>query len=649
MAKKDLFVGRTELLRLIDRMVEPGGSERNPTTGRALVVEGCGGSGRTALLRTVQRNWEFKTPVVRITPGCESADEATRPLLTAIQVGLSGGAPGYPLSFERLLLAQIAIRAGLSPGDPTGSLALLRTQTDVHRDRAVLSRLVKELLAETKDLRRSSCDADVTGDTEREVVDQVIGLLDRPFLSRRTRWSEDALAWFGHQDQDLHLNAEQARLQLGFQAHRQDHHNRCAVDDLLVAALLADLRDSLARVRRPAADVVVLVDDGDSPRATAFFSALLRVRQALADSGSSPRRNGSDRLATVVTSSGALVVEMTEDVAAPALLEEPPGLEPDSGLWTRVRLPGLSPKQVNRLADDILSPSNIGTASIGHAVHRLTHGHPGAAKLVLEELDFGLGKRAGEKEQGLSCLAELADRLLFPLLELFLHEVPPWNGQQVEALITLSAARNVGEAQVLVPLLPYPFDLNSALHSSPALWNRDAAVDATGYEELHPLVRYLGLRALSQRGAGHEAAWEVVLRTLREHADDQAGRLRHTLLLGEPGARDAVAGELVEALKEMPTTDWLALFDTVAAELNPRGEEPKPISAALVSATTFAQQLLGVVPLIEHNPGGSGAQWAETYCVHAALGFRYLVPYAQDPVPLIRRAQHYESRSRKRG
>jgi hypothetical protein len=346
---------------LIDRLTEIPAQGYSGETRPVLVIEGCGGSGRTALLKKARDTWQGTTPTVLVCPQELVGDEdsAVRPVLAAVMLGLSLGAPGYAVAFERVLLAQIAIATPTTGLDPEKALEALRHQTNNYRDRNALIGLVGGLVEAAGALATNIGIPAITPVVTKRIAERVVGRLQRARWTARLNWSREALTWFGHQDQNLGLDPERARLQLGNQARSTNSAVRRGVDDLLVAALLADLRHSLATAVSRQANVLVLLDDGDLPSAMSFTSALLRVRQTLANTPGSPGGNLPDPLTMVTTSSGALVGELTGGLPAPVHWEESSPVEkvPTSVLWLRVSSENLKDNDVIQLAKTICGPT----------------------------------------------------------------------------------------------------------------------------------------------------------------------------------------------------------------------------------------------------------------------------------------------------
>ncbi|MEU5691759.1 hypothetical protein [Actinosynnema sp. NPDC020468] len=617
-----MFVGRTALLGLVDRTV---GAVPRAGAPPVLVVEGCGGSGRSALLRRVHDTWCGATPAVLVRPRefRHAEDRAIRPVLAAVVLGLALNDVDE-LAFERVLLAQIAIATDTTGLTHADAVTRLEDRTQEHRDRAALIGLVEEIVTVAGTLAGNvgaPGSAEVAPAVARRVAERVVAALQR---TRRFAWSPEARAWFGHQDQGLALHPEHARLQLGVQARSDAPAVRRGVDDVLIAAFLADLRHGLTD---PGANALVLLDDGDVPSATAFTGALLRVRRTLADASTTVP---PDPLALITTSGGALAAELA-DLPAPAHRPESAADGQAFGLWARVTSEDLKDTNVVQLARNHLWPDRLAAETVGLAVHKLTRGHPAATDAVLR------GLRA--EPDLVDDLGSLLDRagLDRRLLLVFVRGTGADHDDDtlLHALITTSAARTRREARALAPLLPESLTTESALFS-PTLWPAG---------RLHPLARYLGLRALAARA---ETGWRGVFALLRDEAPDDAGRLHHARLLGD---RAEVAAELADRLPTSPTDEWLALFDAVVSTPDPRDRDVDAIRGGDQPGTTAGHltRLLGVVPAIEDDPCVPHDVLRTRLYPHAGHGFRRLADTARDPAPLILRAQRYERHGRTRG
>ncbi|MBW4716787.1 hypothetical protein [Saccharothrix obliqua] len=637
-----MFVGRTELLGLIDRTIRVPATGPLPGGGPVLVVEGVGGSGRTALLEQVAREWHEDAPTVLVRPRLrehlQPRERAIRPVLAAVVLGLSRVVRYYDLSFERVLLAQIAIETDTTGLDPVAARAELRRQDNTYQQRGALLGLVKRLTEVAGDLvpNLGAPGADVAPPIIKEISDRIFSRLQRSrWLSRRV-WSAAALDWFGHQGQGFTHDAELVRLELSAHAASEELVVRRGLDDLLVAALLADIRHSLAGVANRRADVVVLVDDGDTPSARAFIASVLRVRRALAATRDSPDHRLPDPVALVVTSGGELVRELTGQLPPPVPRVEPDLADvPADAWWVRVTSADLSVENVIQLARDQVWAAGPVAERIGSAVHELTGGHPGATRLLLDEL-----RETGGRTDDLAGLLrapgpEPGHSLEHHLLGLFVRGFTAAKADDTEArdaLVTVSAARHLAEANTLVALLPEVSRLGSPLLTSPTLWTPPDVDPA--HRRLHPLARYLGLRALAARSADHPASWRAVFERLP--AADPAARLHHRRLLG---GHAEVAAELLDRLPTTPTAEWLRLLDAVAAtpDLSP-SPSPERAGSARAEALGHVLNLVEVASVLDSDPCVADPDVLAKLKHREDVYYRALAPLARDPALMVQRA-----------
>ncbi|MEJ3655568.1 hypothetical protein WEH80_21595 [Actinomycetes bacterium KLBMP 9759] len=386
------FVGRAELLEAINEMTAVHQSSNSGDARPVLVVEGCGGSGRSALLAEVRERLHAQAPTVlvhpptitpppRAAPAAASAgvDSSVRRLLAAIMLGLSEKVAGYDLKFERVLLAHIAINAGIDGTmDAERAKIQLREATNNYRDPGLLQGLIGNL-AQSVGALASNLPAPggvITPALIQTIADQMVKRFQTSRWFTQLKWSQEALLWFGERSQGLHLDPEAARVRLCLQASSSDRAVRRDVDELLVAALLADLRHSLKTTRNRPLNVLVLIDEGDGPAATTFIRALLRTRQAIATRNSTDRRI-ADPLTVVTASNGTLGTHLTASFGAPSR----------TGTWHRMPVGNLHLHEVVQLArdDDSWSPRTT-AAAVGASTYRLTRGHAATTAFVLNAL-----------------------------------------------------------------------------------------------------------------------------------------------------------------------------------------------------------------------------------------------------------------------
>lgn len=572
------FAGRSGLISFLDQLVEvDGGPQVTPGSRRpVLVLEGCGGSGRSELLRSVGERWAARTPTVRVDPLALPDDQtgSKRPLLAAVMLGLSADVPGYKVSLNRVVLAHIAMSEPIPAPDQRRAVDMMRQRLNTYQDRGAVIELVGGLVAASEAAVKNVpvLGAGVIAPVATKAAARaIVKRLQGAGWLARLNW-KDALEWFGHRDQRLHHDPVRALVNLSVQAQSDNVAVRDDVDDLLVGALLADLRDSLDQVAARPWNAVVVLDNSDAPVATWFVTALVRVRQNLAAQGVPP-----DPVTVVAASGGLLAASLAGQVPAHVRWQESRLADLTTedvrraGAWLSIVLGELSVDDVRQMAMACVWPPWLGTRVVANAVHRLTGGHAAATNLVLRDLqaapqliddmDEILCRPAPEAKRTVEQF--LLDRIVAGLSP---HErIDP---HLREDLVTLSAARDRGEAQELRPLLQTPVEAEPVLFSSITLWS---GTSPRGHLALAPFIRYLLLRELASRV--EEPGWHTVFATLRDRVSktDRSGWLHHTLALGNI---TIVAEELARLLPNNPGQEWLTLLDQTVATPHPRRHHP---------------------------------------------------------------------------
>ncbi|MGB6163610.1 MAG: hypothetical protein WCF33_00035 [Pseudonocardiaceae bacterium] len=387
------FAGRSDLISFLDQLVKvDGGPQVAPDSGRpVLVLEGSGGSGRSELLRRTGQRWEKRTPTVLVNPLALPDDQAgsTRPLLAAVMLGLSADVPGYKVSFNRVVLAHIAMSAPVQAPGPGHAVEVMCQRLNAYRDRDAVIKLVGNWVAASAAAVANVLVPDggvFVPEFVKAVAQMIVNKLPGTRLLTRLSW-KGALEWFGHRDQGLNQDPVRALVQLSVQAQSNNVAVRASVDDLLVGALLADLRESLNRVKGHPWNAVVALDNSDAPVATWFVTALVRVRQDLAAQGTPPAP-----VTVVAASGGSLAASLAGQVPVPVRWEESrlADLRAEdvrrAGSWLSIMLGDLSVKDVRQMALARVWPPWLGTSVVENAVHRLTGGHAAATDLVLRDL-----------------------------------------------------------------------------------------------------------------------------------------------------------------------------------------------------------------------------------------------------------------------
>ncbi|WP_141717500.1 hypothetical protein [Nocardia altamirensis] len=634
-----VFVGRTDLLDLIDTLIEVPAAAASETPKPVLVVEGCGGSGRTAVLNHVLDKWQGHTPSVLVRPLERPFDlnNPVRTVLAAIILGLSIDIPGYAVAFPRTLIAQIVIAEDFDSLPPNQQLDRLHRLLNQYERRAALIGFVRNMINFTGSLATNIKvpGADVIAPAVANTVsDAMVGRLMGGRLLGRFTWGPK-IAWFGHQDLGLRgVDAERALIGLSSNARSIDPRTRRSVDDVLVGALLADLRLSVAKVRRRTSNALVLIDDGDAPAAASFTSALLRVRQNIAATGA----RLSDPLTVITASSGVLSDDQAGQLPAPAVWSAPFAQASSTASWARVRLPELSESDVRLMAKDV---DPFQSESIGESIYRLTRGHAAATEYLLRRIKLdrellgdldGLLRSAGP-EAGIT-----AEQYLLRIFVRGLSVNKLVRQELVNGLVTVSAARRKAEALGLVTLLPAAVGHDSALFKSRTLW---APAAQGGAEQLPALARLLGLRALAAR-TDQTPNWERVFRQLSDGvgAGDAASRLHHARLLH---GRDAVVAELAEHLAEQSSAEWLTLFDAIVETADPARRDADLIDSDDRARTPreHIAVLLALVPAFESDIRVTAAEQKSTLCSRIAHSYELLADHARDRTPFLLRANRY--------
>ncbi|MFI6167926.1 hypothetical protein ACIBCN_14190 [Nocardia sp. NPDC051052] len=636
-----VFVGRTELLSLIDRLVEVHATDVDGASKPVLVVEGCGGSGRTAMLNKALDTWQGHTPSVLVRPLERpfEVDNPVRTVLAAVMLGLSVDIPGYAVAFPRVVIAQIVIAEDFDGLGPDEQLTRLRSLLNQYQSRAALIGFVRNLItiagSLAANIKLPGVDV-IAPSMTTSISDAVAGRLTRGRLLGKATWGPKA-AWFGHQDLGLRLDPERALIGLSSNAKSTDPAIRRGVDDVLVGALLADLRHSVAKVKHRTSNVLVLIDDGDAPAAASFIGSLLRVRQSIAATGV----RLPDPLTLITASSGALVDELAGQVPAPTVWSELPdaaGIATAGQFCARVRISELIETDVRLMAKDV---DPYRAESIGSAVYRLTRGHPAATDYLLRRI-----------KQDRELLVDLDGLLRDPgpesdttveqyLLRIFGRGLSVHHRVRRElanALVTVSAARNRGEALGLVALLPAGVEHDSPLFKSRSLWSPPAA---GGEQKLPELARLLGLRALAARD-GQGPDWDRVFRHLADGvaAEDRASRLHYARLLD---GRDAIVDELADLLPELPSPHWLALFDDIVATPDPRRRDSDLIDGPDRAHTRHEHiaVLVALVPAFESDIQVTAPEQKSALCSRIAHSYERLAEGAADKSPFLLRANRY--------
>jgi hypothetical protein len=608
------FYGRETLLELADHLITLSGG---PLISRAgsrpvLIVEGCGGSGRSALLAAVNARWSARTPTALVdgldfpvgrsdrghlagysSPGHESL--GTGPVSIPFRHDMSGAArkagrqeplqegaqsvtpvrallgemmrrfanevPGYKVCWSRVPLMLIAIKEPVQD-DESGQQEMIR-RLNTYQDRDKLAGLLKAFMVLAPSIKGFPGAVPVDAGQLAEGAAKL--LLKRMQWSRwraQRSWGQ-ALTWFGpNGDGGAPGSAISELVRFSLIAAKPTSSQMMELDSRLMKAFLADLSESAADIDGRPFNFLLLLDNADCPVGRRFLNLLIKARQELSPPGTEP-----DPLAVIACGgeTGALGLEQKAPRRLSASRVEGDGI---TRILLRVGLDDLSQQDVSRFMKDYpWSPRFIEPAShiVEHLVYRLTAGHCLATKLVLQALQLDppqakdLDKLLGQPGED----GGISERILQTI-------AAGLNTRRVllkplrDDLVTISAARHKGEAALLRDLLTSAEDERVLLTET--LWSHPTA---DGHLAMVPAVRHLLLRELAARAPGecrgNKPGWNIVFKLLREHAEaDYTSRLHSMLALG--GAI-SVAAELTGRLQD---PEWLTLLDALVVTFHPR-------------------------------------------------------------------------------
>ena len=345
--------------------------------------------------------------------------------------------------------------------------------------------------------------------------------------------------------------------------------NREWVDQLLLAAFLADLQDDFkhGRAARSEFNCVVLVDNADTPDGRHFLLEFVRACQT--------QTAKAAPVTVIATSRGALVAEVVPDVRSyPALPEADAedAFRDPATRWYPVSLPALTKPDVEAMATDkqILA---------GHApdmVYQFTSGHPRSTARLIEAIaqrrrdpvDIGrlLDSPDGHGDQS----PTIGDRLLDSLLA-------GLSSRQRDEFVTIAAARNREEAEGLSAPHGLLARHDASVLLTSDLWQADGAEQPA---VLPPVLRRLLSRRLARRTGNQTVDWDIVHRRLRPIApwdrlseQDKIRELYHALALDD---LRLVTRRLAAWLTEMHAQTWLTAVRAIVAAPRRSPASPEP-------------------------------------------------------------------------
>lgn len=587
-----MFVDRTELVSLLDQLVlVRGGDQVRANDNRpVLVVEGSGGSGRSAFVRAMWNRWARRTPTAWVDPRLIGEPDAQemRAVLLAVLLGLSRDVPGYRVRFSRVITAYIAMKEPITDEDPEKAAEIMLRRLVAYRDKHNLIDLVGGLVRVAGDavraVRPGDPGAEVAPAISQEIAPRIVDRIQRSRIPIKGKLDK-AVEWFGHQDTGLNFDPLAALVRLSGQAVIKTKAVRQQVDELLVTALLADLRESLEGVENRPSHALILLDNGDMPMARAFTTALVRVQGRVPDPMVGHTARPLDPVVVMTASGGVLVEDLLRSNALPVRWEgsrSGRGILPSGqryGTWLPVQLSDFTEADVQTMALKRMWPPTLGNSTISRLTYRLTGGHADATTLVLRVLESTPAQLNNLhqvlRDRSFTAGTPLEDHLLDKIVG-GLRASGTVDTALRHDLVTLAAARDVREAESLTELLQAP--TQELLLTSRTLWSGHPTAlpplepPPSTSPLLSPLVRYLGLRELAGRTEDDGPTWDRVFGALRDSAtaagkSDRAARLHHELALGN---RALVVAEFIELLPTVVDEEWLTLLDQVTATPDPR-------------------------------------------------------------------------------
>lgn len=563
--------GRAEILHLVRECAAW------PSSGRPLpvmVLFGPAGSGKTTTLRIVQnRTEELHTAYVDVAArGFVSSVEIITEL--AAQLSLVRK-PLSTLRFPRFLLGQLALQLEAPDNSPQpsrqqirdllSSLKALRTPPDV-----------RELVSKAAELGVNATGVPVPGVTPGLLLSAV----EVAFRWRRTSGEK----WWSTAGRP----APDALLELHRMHHHGVDHEKQQVQDKLMQAFLADLRDSyVGHPLRTQGHVVslALLDNVHTDAGKAFLNLLVRARNQHPDL--------VDPLLVVATT-GRTIPEVArpESTGSKARLS----YSAWQGRWTPdatatwyfpIWLHDLSQEEAARWARE----QGVYDRWTVAAVHRLTGGHRlGTAELLVaspvgSSADQARVRRLGVPRGDGGSLTEL-------LLDNLLADIPADDHEQ---LITCSASRSLTATEIQAALGGTSTSIHAAddlrLLLEQRLW-----LDTGGRTRTHPFLSRLLHLHLQARPDDHPDSWAAVHTRLREYCSesgDRVGTLHHSLALGEV---QEVARQLEQTLDN--DVDWLYSLEQVTAAPNRLPKTSDIAPRAVVPWTADLDRRAGTVALL---------------------------------------------------
>jgi len=660
------FYGREPILARVDELlVVTPGSQAEVRSRPSLLIEGCGGSGRSELLAEISRRWSQSTPTAskdsgefKLAAGQNSDVTAVKVILSTMMRQFQDAVPGYRVRWARMSLLLIAMTAPIQTGSPATDERELLDRLAAYKDPAMLAQVLTWFMDLPLSITVGVGPVQVDMLAIAKTIIRGLGSSGRRHPEKA--WSAE-LGWLAPPGQQTQPQAALTKLiRLSRIANETAPAQRREVDGLLTNAFLSDLAESAARIHRRPYNFLLLLDNADSAVGWDFLKVLGRTRRE-----DYRRDYGLDPLVVVAAGGDARWLEnadVTPDGNPVSVVR--------AGDVTRVRLEDLSQEHMPRLlaeypwGADYLEPA---AHVVCHLVYRLTAGHCQASRLVLHELqqDPGLARnldgllgspwteslgRPGGTDRAIPD-EEVSQRVLNSLVRALTPQ-RMLTDTMLRDLVTLAAARHVDEARQLRGLLMTDrVDLERLF--SEVLWSHPTP---DGYLAMLPVARHLLLRELASRDPMSVISWESVFGSLRkrdadretarragdlapETAGERADRLHHLLA---PGKITEAVSELTTMVHSVEESAWLACLDAVTVtpapdRLQPPASPPDPVTGLprTVHQLTAAHQRLS-------DRWGNDAQ--QLHSLYSTTGYAYIRLAADAPDSwriIAQRAEYY--------
>jgi len=673
------FYGREQILAQVSDLITVHNYNRGSTHSikPLLIVEGCGGSGRSELIAEIARLWAGKAPTAKVNalaykpaPGQKSVPTAVTVLLGATMRQFTDSVPGYKVTWGRMSLMLLAMATPVSSTAPDGGEQEMRSRlAAASRDQRVLERLFGWLMNLSLSIPVTAGPVTVdVGTLASSVATQVAKGLSRSARHPEERW-QPALSWFAPPGEEKNTGAALRELiRFSHITGEKASAQRLQADSLLTNAFLSDLADSAAHLhgRRPN-NWVLLLDNADCPAGEDLLAAIVRARRELFRWPA-----GLDPLTVIATGGKPRVLDQVS--LSPA--DGAPGVE-DRPDVVRLRLDDLEfPHLVRVMAEYPWGPADIDPPAhvVAHLVARLTAGHCLASRLVFKELQFN-PKLAAHLDQllGLPAAARPASAhhqeaeertpsgVAQRVLDVIAAGLTPHRRASRNLLldlVTLSAARHRDEARRLHGRLLTAEADQEQLYSD-VLWSHPTP---DGHLAMVPVARHLLLRELAARDPkwDRETSWESLFRYLRggqndkdrptaatpatpegripEPDDHQADRLHHLLALGEAAT---VAGKLTALVPACAEATWLRCLDAITVTPVPKRLPPAELPEQV---TGLQRNLFQLITALQQAADTCGTDPQRLHDLYSKIGFSYIHMIEHTPAHwriIVNRAESY--------